>query len=174
MNPRDVLLTPFRFQVQFTRDVIGANGSAGSGGGEEAIADGAFAEVTGLEASMEPRTIREGGVNYQVHQRAGQSSFATVVLRRGLARASDLWSWWALMVGAPTSGASGQPASGALAHRLTVRIRVLDAGGSAAFVWRLERAMPVKFKSADLNARASEIGIEELHLAHEGLFLERA
>ena len=31
--------------------------------------------------------------------------------------------------------------------------------------------MPVKFKAADLNAKGSEIGIEELHLAHEGLVL---
>ena len=167
MNPRDALLVPFRFRVQFTRDSIGANGSSGSGSGEESIADGAFSDVTGLEASMEPRTIREGGANYLVHQRAGQSTFATVVLRRGLARVSDLWSWWALMSGASASGSS------ALAHRLTVRIRVADLDDTAAFVWRLDRAMPVKFKSPDLAARAAEVGIEELHLAHEGLYLER-
>jgi hypothetical protein len=29
----------------------------------------------------------------------------------------------------------------------------------------------VKFKAADLNARGTEVGIEELHLAHEGLTL---
>ena len=37
--------------------------------------------------------------------------------------------------------------------------------------WGLARALPVKFKAADLNARGSEVGIEELHLAHEGLSL---
>jgi len=37
--------------------------------------------------------------------------------------------------------------------------------------WALRRAIPVKFKAADLNAKGSEIGIEELHLAHEGLVL---
>jgi hypothetical protein len=31
--------------------------------------------------------------------------------------------------------------------------------------------MPVKFKAADLNAKGTDIGIEELHLAHEGLRL---
>jgi phage tail-like protein len=35
--------------------------------------------------------------------------------------------------------------------------------------WKLEKALPVKFKAADLNAKNTEIGIEELHLAHEGL-----
>ena len=35
--------------------------------------------------------------------------------------------------------------------------------------WRLKQALPTKFKTADLNSQASEIAIEELHLAHEGL-----
>jgi hypothetical protein len=32
--------------------------------------------------------------------------------------------------------------------------------------------LPVKFKAADFNAKGAEVGIEELHLAHEGLRLE--
>ncbi len=47
----------------------------------------AFAEVTGLEATMEPRAIREGGRNWGQHQRAGQVSFATVVFKRGITAA---------------------------------------------------------------------------------------
>ena len=38
-----------------------------------------------------------------------------------------------------------------------------------ALTIRLFRAVPLKFKCADLNARATEVGIEELHLAHERL-----
>ena len=33
----------------------------------------------------------------------------------------------------------------------------------------LRRALPVRFKTSDFNARASEVGVEELHLVHEGL-----
>ncbi len=41
--------------------------------------------------------------------------------------------------------------------------------------WQLAHAMPVKFKFADLNAKGTEVGIEELHFVHEGPFrgLER-
>ena len=46
--------------------------------------------------------------------------------------------------------------------------------GDPVLVWVVERALPVKFKAADLNARGGEVGIEELHLAHEGLRLEPA
>jgi hypothetical protein len=55
---------------------------------------------------------------------------------------------------------------------LNVIIRVAgpqeDLPGQA-LVARLYRALPVKFKCADLNARATDVGVEELHLAHEGL-----
>jgi phage tail-like protein len=50
-----------------------------------------------------------------------------------------------------------------------VVISLLDGLGNTIMGWQLDRAMPVKFKFADLNAKATEIGIEELHLVHEGL-----
>ncbi|MCK7481423.1 MAG: phage tail protein [Candidatus Moduliflexus flocculans] len=31
-------------------------------------------------------------------------------------------------------------------------------------------ALPVKFRAGELNARASEVGVEELHIVHEGLY----
>lgn len=155
-----------RFHVAFTREPIAARGGGSGEGQAEALCEGGFAEVSGLEASMEAKTIREGGANYGVHQRAGQVSFATVVIKRGMAPARDLWHWWALFAG------GGERPNGAFAHRLTVRICLLDSDGTPLLKWRLERAMPVKFKAAELNARAAEIGIEEIHLAHEGLYFE--
>ena len=47
----------------------------------------------------------------------------------------------------------------------------LDLGSTRRKVmgWTLRRAMPVKFKAADLNARGTDVGVEELHIVHEGL-----
>lgn len=161
---------PFRFQVGFVREPIDGRGGGAAADAED-LCEGAFSEVTGLEASMEPKTIREGGANYGAHQRAGQVSFATVVLKRGMTATRDLWKWWAVFAGG--EGADGGNAgAGAYAHRMTVRITLMDAAGEALLRWRLERAMPVKFKAADFNARATEVAIEELHLAHEGLHFE--
>ncbi|MGN6826351.1 phage tail protein [Paucibacter sp. M5-1] len=162
-----------RFHVAFTREPIAARGGGSGEGLAEDLCEGGFAEVSGLEASMEAKTIREGGANYGVHQRAGQVSFATVVIKRGMAPARDLWHWWALFAGAGApDGANDSRRNGAFAHRLTVRICMLDIDGTPLLKWRLERAMPVKFKAAELSARAAEIGIEEIHLAHEGLYFE--
>lgn len=148
------LLTPlhaFRFLLRFTR--------SGGEGGQEDVCGGAFAECSGLESSMEPKLIRAGGVNYGAVQRAGPVSFATVVLKRGMTRTPDLFRWYQLVAG------------GSYAWRLSAELVVLDSAGEPALTWGLDNCLPVKFKAADLNARGTDIGIEELHLAHEGLRL---
>jgi len=40
-------------------------------------------------------------------------------------------------------------------------------------IWRLRNAMPVKFRAGDFNAKGNDVAVEELHLVHEGLALER-
>ena len=114
---------------------------------------------------MEPKAIKEGGRNYGPVQRAGRVSFGTVVLSRGVTTTRDLWRWFELV------------AKGGYAYRLDVVVSVLDMGADprsddVALRWRMRRALPVKFKTADLNARTSDVGIEEVHFVHEGLELE--
>jgi phage tail-like protein len=154
----------FRFRVEFRRETEN----------DISVAHGAFSECTGLEATMEPKVIKAGGANFGAFQRPGRVTFATVVFKRGITTSRDLWKWFAQV-----------NEKGKFAFRLDVRILVFGETDLAAppgdpqsspqaaidprFTVRLFRAMPVKFKSGDLNARATEVGIEELHLAHEGL-----
>jgi phage tail-like protein len=152
------LLAPlhvFRFEVSFRADTL-----TGSGAGSPVpLCSGAFSECTGIEATMEPKVIKAGGRNYGPAQRVGQVSFATVVLKRGMTRTRDLWQWFQLVAG------------GAYSYRLSAEIDMHDSAGETILTWALSRALPVKFKAADLNARGTDVGIEELHLAHEGLTL---
>jgi phage tail-like protein len=143
----------FRFQVDFQEPA--------EEGKEPAVVlcSGAFAECTGLEATMEQKTIKEGGRNYGPAQRAGPVSFATVVLKRGMTTTRHLWKWFEFVSG------------GFYAYRLNVIVTMSDAADTPVLRWKLENAMPVKFKAADLNAKGTEVGIEELHLVHEGLTL---
>jgi phage tail-like protein len=145
----------FRFEITFRRDALSGSPSRSL----VALCSGAFAECTGLEATMEPKVIKAGGLNYGPAQRVGQVSFATVVMKRGMTTTRDLWNWFQLVAG------------GACAYRLSAEIAMRDTAGNTALTWGLARALPVKFKAADLNARGTEVGIEELHLAHEGLTL---
>jgi phage tail-like protein len=126
------------------------------------LCGGAFSEVSGIEATMEPKVIKEGGRNYGVVQRIGPVTFATVVLKRGISGVTDLYAWFDLV------------ASGSYAKRLTATISWYgpkkNSGSPGPLLqWRLMRALPTKFKTADFNATASTIGIEELHITHEGL-----
>jgi phage tail-like protein len=127
----------------------------------------AFSECSGLEATMEPKVIKEGGRNYGAVQRVGPVSFATVILKRGITTNRDLWQWFQYV-----------SADRRYSMRLAARISIFGAGGQSAgqpvYVWQLTRALPVKFKAGDLNARSTEVGLEELHLAHEGLALARS
>lgn len=148
----------FRFAVDFTRATL--PGAAAAPASNVPLCSGAFAECTGLEATMEPKVIKAGGSNYGAAQRVGPVTFATVVLKRGMTSTRDLWNWFQAVNG------------GAYSYRLTVRITMQSPDGEPVLTWVLDRALPVKFKAADLNARGTEIGIEELHLAHEGLRLE--
>ena len=147
----------FRFWVDFREDPLTSSGSANNG--DVTLCGGAFSECTGLEATMEPKVIKEGGRNYGPAQRAAQVTFATIILKRGMTSARDMWKWWELV------------STGGCAYRLAATITMFDTAGNAVLAWNLEKAMPVKFKAADLNAKGTDVGIEELHLAHEGLTL---
>jgi phage tail-like protein len=151
--PLLVPLHVFRFLVEFRSD------SLVDGDSNEIfdVCSGAFSDCTGLEATMEPKKIKEGGRNYGEAQRAGGVTFATVVLKRGISTNRNLWQIFNALT------------SGRYAPRLQVSITLRDGQGDAIMGWQLHRAMPVKFKFADLNAKGSEVGIEELHLVHEGL-----
>ncbi len=150
-------LTPlhvFRFHVDFFEDYL-ANDDLGS---QIPVCSGAFAECTGLEATMEPKVIKEGGRNYGAAQRVGGTTFATVVLKRGISTNQNLFQIFNTI------------STSTFAPRMQVTINLFDVDGSAVLAWQLSRAMPIKYKFSDLNARNGEVGIEELHLAHEGLW----
>jgi phage tail-like protein len=142
---------------------------AGAANGAE-LCSGAFAEVGGLEATMEPKVVTEGGSNYGPHQLVGPISFATVVLKRGMTTARDLWAWWTLFAGA--NGADGKYAK--TQSRCDVQVSLAGPDRSTLLTWTLTNAMPVKFKAGDLMARGTDVAIEELHFVHEGLRLEWA
>ncbi len=153
----------FRFHVEFKRALL----SDGMELGPVDICRGAFAECTGLEATMEPKAIKAGGANYGAAQRVGPVTFGTVVLKRGLTTTRHLWNWF-----------SHVSLNGKSAYRLNVDITVYgpltEKGDPQAVLGlRLLRALPVKLKCADLNARATEVAVEELHLSHEGLLVNQ-
>lgn len=119
------------------------------------LVSGAFLRVKGLSREVRHESYREGGVNDYEHKLLTQVTYPVVVFERGLAF-DDLWNW-------ALAAADGN------ARRRTVRVRLLDEGGSRAWAWQIEHALPVKWSSSDLDASASQVVMETLELAHHGL-----
>jgi phage tail-like protein len=135
---------------------------------------GSFSEVSGIEAVMEHKVIKVGGHNYGTAMRAGPVTFGTVVFKRGIIRTQLLWRWWSMFAGAD-GVPDGRPVPQNRGDVLVGLIRAVDEEDKSAperkirLGWKLRNAMPVKFRVADLNAKGSDVAIEELHLVHEGL-----
>lgn len=172
LDPGESGLAPygnFNFFVQFVP--VGGAGSFVPAGSDKPAILGAFAEVSGIEASMEHKVIKEGGRNYGTVLRAGPTSFATVILKRGIVEARMLWRWWAAFAGAD-GATDARPIREHRADVLIGLVRTAKGRREIALGWKLVNAMPVKFRVGDLNARGSEAAVEELHLVCEGLDME--
>jgi len=146
---------PYRFRVALFR--------AGQGEGQ-ILCRGAFSEVGGLEATMTAKSLREGGRNWGEVQLAGPTRFATIVLKRGVTEVDDLYSWFDVTTRQANYG-----------YRLDGSIELFDPDGpeTPRLTWRLHNAMATRFKGPELSATAHQVAIEELHLVHEGLTLQR-
>ena len=162
------LLRAFRFQVQLHRSLMaeaGASAPVGAAAGE-ALGDGAFQEVTGLEVEMDVQEYLEGGRNDGVIRCVGRAKYQNIVLKRGMFYGGpggvnrDLWQWLQGVV----SGRRPVP-------RYDGIIEVMSVGDNIAATWTFDRGLPARIRGPELNAKTGEIAIEELHIAHEGLRL---
>ena len=169
-------LHAFKFQVQFRKASLpstaenreaavrsrsvsgGLRADAEDNGAQVDLCRGAFSEITGLEATVEPFAINEGGVNWGQYQRVGRTTFSTVILKRGMTTSRSLWDFFRKV-----------HFDGGSRFRLNVRIQLQDYSAQRILEWTLDRSMPVKLKLADLSGSAQDVGVEELHLVHEGL-----
>jgi phage tail-like protein len=119
-----------------------------------------FSECSGLEASMEILDVRQGGNNVYVHKFATRATYSNITLKHGVIyQYDDLWTWYyAWVQGAGT--------------RKDGLISLLDEGRNPLKVWKFSRAIPMKWTGPSLNATQSNVAIETLELAHEGLVME--
>lgn len=123
------------------------------------LASAAFAECDGLEMSMEPKTIREGGRNSGPVHLAGPVSYGQLTLKRGMTANVDLWRWFERVNG---------PGGGGL--RGTAEVVMLAADRSVEQLrFRVGGCVPVKLRSASLNAATGQIAVEEMTVAYESL-----
>jgi phage tail-like protein len=151
VDPSAIPFTTFRFLVE-----VNVEGVA------KKVCGATFSEVDGLEMTMEPKTIREGGNNSVAVHLVGPVSYAQLTLKRGMTPNFDLWKWFAKV---------NSPGFRGLRSRLEVIVISSDGQREdARFV--AEGCMPVKIKAPGLNAKEGQIAIEEMQIVYQSLTLK--
>ena len=119
-----------------------------------------FSEVSGLRAEHEILEYRSGSdKEYSTHKIPGLKKFSNLVLKRGVLKGDiDIFSWFNNV--------------GLAVERRQVTITLLDHNHEPTMIWIVKNAWPVRFTFSELNALRSEILIESLELAHEGIVVE--
>jgi phage tail-like protein len=147
--------TAFRFQVELslTQSVPGINGL---------VCRGAFSECDGLEMTMEPKPVQEGGNNQVQHHLMGRMSYGQLTLKRGMTDNRDLWNWFA------AAGRTGRKSTA------NGKVVIADATGKPTITFVLENCLPVKLRGPSLNGKDGQIAIEELQLVYSRLTIRGA
>jgi phage tail-like protein len=149
--------TTFNFLVQLTID------NASSLGLSSPLCSMEFSECDGLEMTMEPKTVREGGNNSQQIHLVGPVSYGNLTLKRGMTTNLDFWKWFSLATGNTRRGtkASGEILMRDGAKNNTVRFKLTDC-------------LPLKIKAPALNAKDGILAIEEMQITYSSFTVELA
>jgi phage tail-like protein len=115
-----------------------------------------FQEVTGLDSTIDVIEYREGGTNTTPMKLPGLTKFSNLVLKWGVTPDLELYEWHRAAV-------EGQ------VERKTGSIFARDRAGEIVAQWDFVSAWPTKYDGPDFNAEGTDIAIETLELAHEGL-----
>jgi phage tail-like protein len=124
----------------------------------DGIQAGAFSEVSGLDSETAVFEYSTG-VDPVARKIPGLTKFSNITLKRGLTKDLSLWEWRLSVV-------EGNP------QRRNGAIVLLDAAGTPVLRFGFRNGWPCKWEGPLLNARANEVAVETLEIAHEGLELE--
>jgi phage tail-like protein len=126
----------------------------------DGVTSGGFSECSGLQMEVKTFDYKEGGNNQTTLKFPEHASYGNITLKRGVTTSNELISW---QLGV------NDDISGSRSIRRAVTIILQDEIGDEVKRWELTGAFPVKWMGPDFKANASEIAIESLELAHQGI-----
>lgn len=142
----------------FLLSFVDSSGSVDGSLPVEALLAAGFSEVGGLDMTLEVEDYKEGGRNDLVHKLPSRITWGNLRLKRGVAISDDLFEWlYSFVEGRGT--------------RRDGLITLQDDQKKPLRVWKFVHALPIKWTGPSLDAGRSQVAIEELELAHEGLSL---
>jgi len=121
----------------------------------DGITQAHFRECTGLGSSVEVIENPEGGKG-QVGKLPGRVKFPNIILKWGLTDSTELYEWH-------RSALQGD------IQRKHGSIVQLDRKGEEKARWNFVDGWPTKWDGASYNAGGSDLSVETLEIAHEGV-----
>ena len=120
-----------------------------------------FQEISGLDIEASSIEYRAGDSKvFSVLRMPGLKKYSDVTMKKGVFTADNkFWDWF-------------DEIKMNVIKRKTVTISLLDEAGSPTMVWKLANAWPTKITGTDLKAQGSEVAVESIVIAHEGLTIE--
>lgn len=116
-----------------------------------------FKSVSGLRYETEIVPVRAGGANDTTFNLVGATKWSPLVLKQGFTKGSKLLEWREKWI-------TGQEMT-----RVDGSIIQLDTALNAVGQWDFVRGWPSKWELGEFDASKSELAIETLEIAHDGL-----
>ena len=119
-----------------------------------------FKEVSGMESSREVIEHRENNLAGKevIKKLPGKKSWGDIVLKRGVTDNTVVWDWHKLVMDGKIDEA-----------RKNGSIVLYDYAGGETGRWNITNCWPNKVSVTGLQAGSSDVLVEEMTLAHEGL-----
>lgn len=122
----------------------------------DGITRAAFHEVSGLDSTVDVIEHREGGDNTTPRKLPGMTKHSNIVLKWGMTDDQELYQWHRDVVNGTVQRRNGS-------------IVLLDRRGQEVARWNFFKAWPAKWTGPSLTAEGTDVSIEQLELATEGV-----
>jgi phage tail-like protein len=120
-------------------------------------ADAFFKSVSGLRSETEVVPVRVGGRNHTTVQLPGATKWSNIVLKNGFTGSSALLDW------------RNEWVFGTKRNRIGGTIIQLNTKLDPVAKWSFTGGWPCKWEISEFDASKSELAIETLEIAHDGL-----
>lgn len=124
----------------------------------DGVVQAGFSEYTIPDSTQEPIEYREGNEPITARKLPGLIKYGNVTLKWGITDSLELYQWRKQVEDGKMKDA-----------RRNMAVMLLDEEGTEKARWEFTNAWPSKYDAPDLNAKGTDVGIETLEIAHEGM-----
>lgn len=122
----------------------------------DGITRAGFQECSGLDSTQDPIEYREGNEVLTVRKLPGLNTYSNIVLKWGIVDDTELWDWRQQVMEGNVERKNGS-------------IVLLDDVGEEKGRWNFREGWPTKWTGTTFNATGTDVAVETLEIAHEGV-----